>query len=176
MRSHSLVSTCLLAALLASPAVSSAQEEASEGDAEPAPLIYQPPAPPPATPLPQPQFTPPLFFASGYPMAPYTSTETNSPIMRDAGVVVTVLGGIIGTTGMGIAIDDLRRDDGEWGDAIAIFLGVPVMGLGGIFCAVGVPLIVNGGKPVRKDVATTEDVIPRVDVAPGGVRASWTFQ
>lgn len=99
--------------------------------------------------------------------------EMHSPGMVIAGGILTGIGGIAGISGTAIVLLDLTSN-GEWQGLLSLVVGAPLLGGGGLFCSIGIPLIAVGAK--REPQRAANDFVPVVDIGPAGLTASWSLQ
>lgn len=96
-----------------------------------------------------------------------------SPGMVIGGSIMTGLGGLAGLAGTTMII----LDAAAWQSGfVTLIIGLPLLGGGGLFSAIGIPLIAVGTKKDVKKAEMAVDWVPTVDVGPAGLRASWGFE
>jgi hypothetical protein len=94
-----------------------------------------------------------------------------------AGAVLTSIGGLAGISGTGVAIADAATGGPSYA---TLLIALPLVGGGGLFTGVGVPLICAGARrgaasPGAPSSSVPASSVPELRVAPTGFTSTWRF-
>jgi hypothetical protein len=104
--------------------------------------------------------------------------ERHSVPMMVTGGILTGIGGVAGLVGTGISIFGLT-EGGEFGPIYTMIIGLPVIGGGGIFTAIGVPILCAGARRDAPNESASSPppawLVPEVELGPTGFSSTWRF-